>query len=651
MKFSSSIIILAVLIAFPLLLKSEDINSDNIYLSDKTIKVNESLEEYKKRINKKDEIKTLNTIKVIASKERETYNGQYIITQDIIQKSGAVSVADLLQQQPSIYIESNGEFGQSKTIKLNGSPSQHVVILLDGMKLDDPSNAQPFFDIGQIPLHFVEEIEIIKGPSSVLYGSGAIAGIINIKTKKYKENQTFIKQEIGSLNTLVTQAGANVNIGNFNLTLFGNFYKTDGYSLASTNLSGETPKNDASQVKDINLKLNYNFSENAYIDSFFKLGSTDADYDGFEIIPVDADNHLSKRENFYYFSYNFKLFSSFQNQLKFSQYSTKKEYEEISSTGIKNNYFYRSKEQFFGYKASYETENILFIGGLDFETKKMNLEDKEDKVTNDLSFYGNAKEEITDQISLEQGFRLDQNQRNISSKETAFSNNTAYSFGFSYDIEEDTFIKLNYGKSYRLPSLFELFGNYGNAKLKSETSQGINLEFSSGNFASYIQQFSINLFYNNVSNMIYFANNKYSNIGNYRNIGFDVVFPFYIANFLYINDLKILPTYTFINSKNKKNSYTPIPTHKFNTNFDIDITSKYHLSWNVLWVSSTTVINDNKEQKLYSYLVNNIIISAKIKESSKLYFRIDNIFNEQYQTTYGYNTKDRSYYFGIIVEM
>jgi vitamin B12 transporter len=153
--------------------------------------------------------------------------------------------------------------------------------------------------------------------------------------------------------------------------------------------------------------------------------------------------------------------------------------------------------------------------------------------------------------------------------------------------------------------------------------------------------------------MIYFVDNRYSNIGNYTNIGFDVTLPFYIDNFLYINDLKIRPSYTYINSHDNytNTNSTIIPEHKFNTSFDIDITPKYHLSWNMLWVSSTTALNDGKEINMPSYFLNNAMLSMKLKKLSKLYLKVENVFNEQYQTSYGYNTKDRGYYFGIIVDM
>ncbi|MDR0484375.1 MAG: TonB-dependent receptor [Alphaproteobacteria bacterium] len=615
------------------------------------IRADESIAEYQQRINQKSikPIENNQTINVIAPRIRESYNGSFIITREMIANSGSLSVADLLSKQPSIFIQSSGDFGQSATVSLNGSLPQHVVILLDGVRLGDPSNAQPFFDIGQIPLSFIDEIEIIKGPSAVLHGSGAIAGVINIKTIKYEENIATIKQEVGTNNTLTTQAGINVNIENFNFTIFGNFFRTEGYSIAAQPNAGEELENDKSKVQDINLKLSYSFSEDTYIDSFFKIGSSSADYDGFDTLPYDvAGNYVDKKENLYYFSYNFKLFDNFRNQLRFSQYMADKRYVEILNSKS-NEYEFSSKEQIFSYKGDYMNEFFSFTGGFDFQAKRMN---NSPQSTNDFAFYGNLREYLSKRMSLEQGIRFNQNQKNLSIQDTTFTNNYAYNLGMSYDVMDDAFIKLNYGAGYRLPSLYELFSDYGNYNLTPESSQGLNFEFSSNNFTSVVQQFRFNAFYNEISDMIFFTNSTYENIGDYTTMGFDITFPFSIGNFLYLNDLKVFPTYTYTNTKDSNNnSTTVIPNHKFSTTLDMGIIKQYHLSWTSLWASSTSSTFDGINYSLPSYWVNNLMVSRNLSGSSKLYVRVDNVFNQQYQTSYGYNTKDRSYYFGLVVEM
>ncbi|MCL2567272.1 MAG: TonB-dependent receptor [Alphaproteobacteria bacterium] len=646
MKFFYLLIIL-IMAVYVAPTSAEDRGDISSEASNEGIRYDETFEEYQMRVNKN--IKTLPTINVVAPRARESSNGQYIITREMIANSGSLSVADILNRQPSIFINSNGDFGQSATVSLNGSLPQHVIILLNGVQMGDPSNSQPFFDIGQIPLSFIEEIEIIKGPSSVLHGSGAIAGVINIKTIKYQENIAVIKQEFGSNSTLTTQAGLNTAIENFNFTIFGNFFRTKGYSIASQSKYGEKLERDKSQIQDINLKLNYGFSEDAYIDAFFKVANSRADYDGFDVLPYDVEgNYVDKSENLYYFIYNFKVFNDFYNQLKFSQYLSNKKYVEVDDSNG-SEYSFSSKEQIFSYNGKYANNLIDFTGGFDFEAKHMNSLPQS---TNDFAFYGNITEFLTPKVSVDQGVRFNQNQKNLSMQDTIFSNNYAYSFGVSYNIVEDTHMRLIYGAGYRLPSLYELFSYYGNYDLHPETSQGINFEFSSSNFSSTVAQFQLNAFYTDISNMIFFTSSTYKNIGNYTALGFDISFPFYIAKFLSIGDLKISPTYTYTTTKDsEKNNTTIIPRHKFGTNFDIDITNKYKLSWSSLWVSGTTSIWDDTSYNLPSYWVNNAMIMRNFSSASSLYFRIDNVFNQQYQTDYGYNTKDRSYYFGLVVEM
>ncbi|MDR2008383.1 MAG: TonB-dependent receptor [Alphaproteobacteria bacterium] len=611
------------------------------------IQANESFEDYQLRMNKS--IKATLPPTVIKQNRRESSNGVYIITREMIANSGSLSVADILQQAPSVFINSNGDFGQSATVSLNGGLPQHIVILLNGVRLGDPSNPQPFFDIGQIPLSFIEEIEIIKGASTVLYGSGAIAGVINIKTIKYQENIASLKQEFGSRNTLTTQAGLNASIENFNVTIFGNFFRTDGYSIVATPQPDQKPENDKSKVQDINLRLTYDFSTNTYIDSFFKIANSRADYDGFDKIPLDASgNYVDKKENLYYLLYNFTAFEGFINQLKFSQYMANKRYFEVVDSKA-DEYLFSSKEQIFSYKGNYSNSFINFTGGFDFESKHM---DNMPQSTNDFAFYGNSRENLTKSFSLEQGLRFNQNQKNLSMQDTHFTDNYAYNLGAVYNITTDSAMRFNYGVGYRLPSLYELFSDYyGNSDLKPESSQGVNLEFSSNNFSTHIQRFQFNAFYTDISNMIFFNTNKYENIGNYTTMGFDVSFPFYIEDF-FSTKLRILPSYTYTNTRDSnKNNTTIIPKSKVGVNFDMDITQRYNLSWVSYWASSTTSYLNNTAYSLPSYWVNNAMISRSFSDSSKLYFRVDNVFNKQYQTNYGYNTKDRSYYFGLVINM
>lgn len=124
--------------------------------------------------------------------------------------------------------------------------------------------------MGQIPLNFIESIEIITGANSVKYGSGAIAGIININTIHSNKTMATLEQSIGSFATLNTNAGVNLHIKDVNITMFGTLYNSKGYSVALAPTEGKPLEDDASNVKDFNTDITYNLNPTNSLEFFIK---------------------------------------------------------------------------------------------------------------------------------------------------------------------------------------------------------------------------------------------------------------------------------------------------------------------------------------------------------------------------------------------
>lgn len=105
-----------------------------------------------------------------------------VIDRDEIERSGAGSVADVLQRQPGIEITRNGSAGASTSVYLRGSNSNQVVVLLDGVRIGSSTSGTASWNA--IPLESIERIEVVYGPLSTLYGADAIGGVVQIFTRK-----------------------------------------------------------------------------------------------------------------------------------------------------------------------------------------------------------------------------------------------------------------------------------------------------------------------------------------------------------------------------------------------------------------------------------------------------------------------------------
>src|SRR5215471_1142076 len=150
----------------------------------------------------------LNEVIVTATKypKKSSETGKVIsvITREQLDRSGGKDLSQLLDEQAGISISgANSNPGKDKTIYLRGAGPQYTLITIDGVPVYDASGVNANFDFRQIPVDIIDRIEILKGSQSTLYGSDAIAGVINIITKKTgdKSFSPFAAFTYGSFNT------------------------------------------------------------------------------------------------------------------------------------------------------------------------------------------------------------------------------------------------------------------------------------------------------------------------------------------------------------------------------------------------------------------------------------------------------------------
>ncbi|MBN2077978.1 MAG: TonB-dependent receptor [Spirochaetes bacterium] len=116
--------------------------------------------------------------------KRETGASVTIITAEEIARTEKGSVAEILKNQPGIYMSSNSSMGGVASLYVRGTASNQVTVLVDGVRVNDPTSPGNGFDFAHLTTENIERIEIIRGSQSTLYGSDAIGGVVNIITKK-----------------------------------------------------------------------------------------------------------------------------------------------------------------------------------------------------------------------------------------------------------------------------------------------------------------------------------------------------------------------------------------------------------------------------------------------------------------------------------
>lgn len=148
-----------------------------------------------------------------------------IISQKQIQQAGSLRLKDILQEQSGLFITSG--FGSG--VQLQGLNSDYTLILLDGEPLVGRTSG--VLDLNRIAVGNIKKVEIVKGPVSSLYGSEALAGVINIITDKATYNKLNTSLRYGSYNSFDANVSGTFRIKKISINGFVNSYSTDGFSI------------------------------------------------------------------------------------------------------------------------------------------------------------------------------------------------------------------------------------------------------------------------------------------------------------------------------------------------------------------------------------------------------------------------------------
>ncbi len=189
-------------------------------------------------------------------------NSISVIDSAEIHDRNKVTVLDLLKDEYGISYTSQGGANKLASIYTRGANSNHTLVLVDGIELNmtnDPGNS---FDFSYLPTDNVARIEVLRGPQSTLYGSNAMAGVINIITQKGNGAPRFsLSAEGGSYGTYRGIADVSGSLDKLNYSVAVSRFKTTGFSSASVNY-GNTEK-DGSDNLNLTSRIGYNLLQNS----------------------------------------------------------------------------------------------------------------------------------------------------------------------------------------------------------------------------------------------------------------------------------------------------------------------------------------------------------------------------------------------------
>jgi vitamin B12 transporter len=211
--------------------------------------------------------------------KRETGASVTIITEKEIEQRGKANVIDLLKDVPGLTIVREADFGGKANVFIRGAKSGNTLILIDGVESNDPSAIDRSFDFANLTADNVERIEVLRGPQSLLYGSDATGGVIDIITKRGKGKPSFtVKAEAGSYSTFRESVSVNGGSDDAYYSFAASRTDSKGFSQADRAPGASLdPEKDGYYNTTLSSRLGMRVLNDAWLD--FALRYTDAKAD------------------------------------------------------------------------------------------------------------------------------------------------------------------------------------------------------------------------------------------------------------------------------------------------------------------------------------------------------------------------------------
>ena len=586
-----------------------------------------------------------------------------VLDESFFNNTNKLFLGDVLKgNSNSVNFFQNGGAGQTSAIQLRGMPKRYSTVYIDGVKMSDPSSVSNDYDFNHILTSNISRVEILKGNQSSIYGSGAIGGTINITTKKgepgLQKNMQYNNASHGTHNLSLGLSGAD-EANNFYVGL--ERYQTDGMSAMTHNDEKDRYRNNS-----IVAKYGRKLSEQIKFESNIRVAETYMQYDKeTDTSTADHAEEVDAIQSSAHISLLYSPNAKFNNKLTLANTYVKRDYAGTPNSGNAKQDIYYGERYALSYSGNYNfnlDNSVVF--GVESEHDEIqydkNLTGLKDAHAYATSGYFDLQSRVTNNIYATFGSRFDEHKH--SGNEDSHRATLAYLFD-----DKSTKLKTSYGTGMRFPSLFELyFLNSFNSSSVAETSEsfdfGIEKSFSNLGLSFDATYFDIR--YSDAlegwkgSKGDWSTNNQ---PGVVKSKGLELDAKWLKSDLLNF-DLNYTYTSTYDGAEqddpDKNASYfmtelVRVPKHLINlkTNMKIPGYKNLDLSLNTKFSDDARDYgNGNRtwdDERLDDYLVNDLSIKYNLYNTYNLFFDINNILDEKYETVRDYSQMDRSYNFGI----
>lgn len=584
-----------------------------------------------------------------------------VLTQAAIEARQTPVVVELLAQTPGVSFTRNGGPGTATTLRIRGSEGHHTVVLIDGVKMNDPSSTQGGSNFGNLLIGDTARIEVLRGAQSTLWGSQAIGGVVNIVTAEPTEAlQGSLDAEAGARGTTYFRGGIGGANERLSWRLAASRYDTDGFSAFA-----KGTEDDGYTNTGLSGRLNVKVTDAVSLDLRSVWSSGRNDFDAFN---GDSREYGKTQELVAYAGLNFDLLDGrFRNRIGYAHTDTDRRNFNPDNKVQPLTFDAEGQNRRWEYQGAFAvTEALNATFGLEHEKSEMKTRSPGDWDPNPAfgrgeaelnSAYGQLQWTVLDGLTLTGGLRYDDHAQ--------YGDNLLGQIAAAWALNEGgTVVRASWGQGFRAPGLYELYSEYGNLNLQPEEFDSWEIGVEQRLFdravvsATYFNRQADNeIRYNGCSTPStdpLCTVNGAGRWGYYRNVQKTEAQGVELVGRVDVTErLNVSANYTWTDAKSASGAtdgkrLTRRPEHM--ANFAADYAFAFGLKTGVaVRYVGETFNNDANTVKVDAYTLVDLRASYPINDTLEVYGRIENAFDEEYQTVLNYGAPGRGVFGGVRV--
>jgi vitamin B12 transporter len=592
-----------------------------------------------------------------------------VLTQADIRLDQETAVSDILARTPGVTFDRNGGPGQTTSLFIRGAESAQTMVLIDGVKVNDPTDPGASYDFANLTTGDIARIEVLRGPQSTLYGSEAIGGVVNIITADAtRPFEGDAQIEGGSYGTAYAKGAIGGKEDKFDWRIGAYYDTTDGVSAFDKAYGGK--EDDGFNTAGVSARFRYDLTKDLQFDERAYYTASRTEFDGYDTPTFNFgdDAEFGRVQQVVdYTGLNLSLFDGrLKNRLAFEYNGLDRREEDPAQPETKFTFLAQGRATTVEYEGGYAiAPGYAAVFGAQSERSTidarspyyvLNYGDLPTKAAVTVnSGYGQITGEVLSGLTLTGGVRYDSH--------STFGDHVTGQASAAWKLNGgNTVLRASFGQGFKAPSLYELYSEYGNTALRPEEANGWDAGVEQHLFDGRVVV-QATYFGRTTRNLIDFVScygiatggcaahqlfaGYYDNVARAEAQGLELQGAWQVTKRLHLT-----ANYTFDDTEDRspgspteglqlarrpKNTANLTAGYLWPVKLQTDLAVRY---------AGQSYDDDAHSILLKSYTLIDLRASYPLREHLELYGRIENLADKHYETTYPYGTLGRAAHCG-----